>query len=226
MTTEIAISSWVGLIPLYAMAILGIVGMSLYAFRHIPSVAKVTRAVNYTLLVRGAVWVRIGYAGLLSVLQYYAWANFGKMGESFLNAPLGSSIPVPFIQQFPGLFNHPLGYFLFYSYGRFWLNALISLLVAWAFYKFLFVLKRYNGRFFEEGETELGYLMALIVGWPAFTVFVPLIFVFVVLVSLFRLIVFKETLTTLGWAFICATLVASLYGNAFLSLLGWSALKI
>ncbi|MFA6364913.1 MAG: hypothetical protein WCW78_00735 [Candidatus Paceibacterota bacterium] len=177
-------------------------------------------------LVRAAVYFRIVYAGLLSVTQYMIWATGGGLGTFFLDSPLNATVPVSIIKNAPWIFSNQFGYFIFYSWGRFWLNALLSLVAAWAFYKLLVIFKRYNERFFEEGETELGYVVALLAGWPLIVILIPFVFLSVICISLFRLIFFRETLTTLGWPFLLGILVTALVGNILLSLLHWGVLKV
>ena len=90
------------------------------------------------------------------------------------------------------------GYFIFYSFWHYWLSAILVIVVAFLFWLILKALQKYQSRFFEDGEVELGVLAALIVGWPGFVVFIPLLFLAVVLVSIFRMVFFKEAYTTLG----------------------------
>jgi hypothetical protein len=97
---------------------------------------------------------------------------------------------------------------------------------ALAFYLFLVFLKKYKERFFEEGEVELGFILALTVGWSNFIVFLPLVFLSVILVSIFRKIVFKETYTTLGAPLLLAALLVLLFGRYFIDILGLAALRV
>lgn len=106
------------------------------------------------------------------------------------------------------------------------MNVLLSIVVAFAFYAFLKALKKHNDRFFHEGETELGLLLALIVGWPNFVVFVPLVFLAVVLVSIFRGIYMKEMYTTLGTPMLLAALITMIFGSYLIGAFGLTVLKI
>lgn len=162
------------------------------------------RQPNYKLLVIILAAARILYAAFLTAAQYYAWLH-GALTKLLLDSPR---------------------YFWFYAYGRFWLNAFIAIGVAFAFYLFLKFLKKYQERFFEEGETELGFLAALIVGWPNFVILVPLVFVSVVLISIFRGIFLKEAYTTLGWPFLLATLLTLIWGSWLIPIFRLGVLKI
>lgn len=165
-------------------------------------------------------------AGLLMYLQYSVWRQSGAIGEVFLNSPVSKNLPFSTAKNFEWLLDNKFGYFLFYSWGRFWLSVVISLLVAYLFYLFLRTLKLKTERFFEDGETELGVLCALIVGWPGFVLFVPFVFLSVVVVSIVKLLFFKEKYTTLGAPFILATVIVLVFGSYLISLFGLWVLKV
>jgi len=201
----------------------------LYFSRRKKVISHWSSIVNYQLLIISCVVFRFFYAFLLTASQYYVWSQ-NKLTQLLLSSPLAQEIPIS------GIFNkicqlsivncQKLGYFLFYSYGRFWLNVLISIGAAFIFYLLLKSLEKYRGRFFEEGETKLGFLAALIVGWPNFAVFLPLVFISVILISIYRRIFLKETYTTLGWPFILAILITLVWGNKLIYLFNFGALKI
>lgn len=176
---------------------------------------------SFHILIGVSIIFRVFYAAFLTFFQYYVWSQ-NKFTQMLLNAPLDETLPSA---SFP-FSSTRLGYFLFYSYGRFWLNVLVSIGAAFIFYLFLKFLQKHRERFFEEGETELGFLTALIVGWPNFIIFLPLVFVSVVLISVFRRIFLKEEYTTLGWPFFLATLVVLIFGNKLIQLLDFGVLKI
>ena len=163
-------------------------------------------------LIISSISFHVLYAVLLTISQYYIWSQ-NKFTQLLLNSSLDLSMPVS-------------GYFLFYSFGRFWLNALITIGAAFVFYLFLKFLKKHRERFFEEGETELGFLSALIVGWPNFVVFLPLVFVFVVLLSIFRRVFLKEFYTTMGIPFLLAALIVLIFGNQIVDILSLGVLRI
>ncbi len=160
---------------------------------------------------------RVFYAVLLTVGQYFFWSE-NSFSRSLLNTALGKSVPLKLIQNNPWLFNNRFGYFLIYSWGHFWLNAALSILLAVIFWQILALIKRRNDRFFDKGEVKLGFLSALLVGWPNVLLFVPVAFVFVVMISIIRKIFFREAYTTLGLPFLCAIFLTFLFGNVFLSL--------
>ena len=180
-------------------------------------------------LIVGSIMFRFFYAFLLTVSQYYVWSQ-DKFTQILLNSSLVQTIPISGIFnkicQLPLVNCQKFGYFLFYSYGRFWLNALISVAVAFVFYLFLKSLQKHQARFFEEGEAELGFLSALIVGWPNFVVFLSLVFILVILISIFRRVFLKQFYTTLGWPFILAAFASLVLGSNLIAILGLGVLYI
>jgi len=183
---------------------------------------------GFKLLAISVLIFRFVYAIIESVAQYYVWSRGDEIGKALINSPLSDAVPLSnFLQNnFGAILQSKWGYFLFYSWGRFWINVLLLSLVALCFYAILVILKKYNERFFKEGETYLGLLLCLIVGWPNLILFVPITFVFVVLVSIFRLLYYKEPYTTLGMPMLLASLVIMLFGGYFINTLGLAVLII
>lgn len=97
------------------------------------------------------------------------------------------------------------------------LNAVISVGVALLFFVVLRALHRHNDRYFNSGEIELGCLLALVVGWPGFIVFVIVSFLSVVMISLLRGIVFKQPYTTLGLPFFIGTVVSLCFATPIIN---------
>ena len=176
------------------------------------------------------IWLVLGfkvlYASIETFSQYYVWSS-SDFTKLFLNQNIiDLNIAQDFFGKMAWIFDNRFGYFLFYSWGRFWFEIVVSLAAAFLFYLFLVFLKKYKERFFEEGETELGFLLALMVGWSNFIVFIPLVFLSMVLVSIFRMLAFKETHTTLGAPFLLAALIVLLFGNYFINILGLTMLRV
>jgi hypothetical protein len=87
-------------------------------------------------------------------------------------------------------------------------------------------LQRHRERYFEAGEVELGALMVLVVGWPGFLVFIPVVFLAVVLISIIRGILWKEAYTTLGLPFFIAALVSLGFTPALIAFFKLAAFSI
>jgi hypothetical protein len=162
---------------------------------------------GYPLMVAITISFRVFYAVFLSVSQYYIWLQ----------------------DEFTKLFLPPhysISYFFTYVWGRFWINPLIVISISALFWLFLKALKKHNERFFSEGDVELGFLSALLVGWPGFAVFLPLIFIIALVVSIICLFFFKEKFTALGLPFLIAVLVVFVWGSRFIDILNITVLGI
>ena len=147
------------------------------------------------------------YASIKTFAQYYVWSS-GSFGKLLL----------PPYQD--------LSYFVFYSFGRFWLNAILAVGAAFVFYLFLKTLSRYRQGFFKDGEKEIGLISALLSGWPGVAVFIPLVFIITVVLAIIRLSIFKLRTTTLGLPFLLSAVIILLWGSKLVSFLNLSVLKI
>ncbi|MCX6788270.1 MAG: hypothetical protein NTZ36_00085 [Candidatus Jorgensenbacteria bacterium] len=216
---------WIKFIPTTFFWILLIISTVAYFVREKSNWSRFKQIFSFKRLAFSIVGFRLLYSVLLTFLQYKTWAG-GGLGTFFLKQSLDKSIPIWIVHNFSWIFNSKHGYFIFYSIQHFWVSATLSIFVAWLFYRFLMILKRYKERFFDEGEVELGFLCALVVGWPAFIIFVPMAFLFVVIVSIFRLAAFKEAYTTLGWPFILSAFMTLIFASTILNITGLSVLSI
>lgn len=173
-------------------------------------------------LIIGAFVFKFFYSVTLTIGQYHVWA-----GDELARFFLRMSLEGGFLGDWLGIiFGHSLGYFIFYTLSRFWFEFFLATLAAFVFYFLLSVLKKHNPRFFYEGEVELGALLAFLAGWPDFVLFVALSFVFVVLVSVFKLTFLKDRLTTLGTPFILSAVIVMAKGRLLIDLLGLSVLAV
>ena len=195
-----------------------------------------TNGISYKSLILSVLGFKAIYALVETVSQYYVWSG-NALTKSFLNQNI---VDLNVIKDFPAsmawIFDNRLGYFLFYSWGRFWFEIVISLVAGLVFYLFLIFLKKHKERFFEEGEVEMGFILSLLVGWSNFTIFLPLVFLSVILVSITKLFLFfigrgsvsgvKEIYTTLGAPLLLAALIVLFFGNYLVSLFGLMPLRI
>lgn len=172
----------------------------------------------YGWLIAGFVAFRFFISFSEAVVQYYVWE---KHPLKLTSQPLSANVPVfPFFRKI--FFEGPHGYFLYYAWEHFLLNAFLSLLIAIAFYYFLAFLQKYRGRFFGNGEVLLGTLMTLVAGWPNVLLFVPVALILTVVFSIVRRIVWGEHYTMLGWSFLvsgCVILLLFLISGTRCSIL-------
>ena len=182
--------------------------------------------ITYKSLLWTVLFFKIIYAGIETFAQYYVWS-----GNAFTKLFLDKNVvDFNFLRQYSGklfwFLDNRFGYFIFYTWGRFWFEIVVSLLAACIFYLFLRALKKYKERFFEEGEAELGFLLALLVGWSNFIVFLVSVFVSIILLSIFKTIFFRGQYTSFGTPFLLAALIVLLFGNYLVSVLGLMPLRI
>ncbi len=169
---------------------------------------------------------RVCYAGLLTVLQYLLWSG-GALSRVLLGSPLVLPDHVDVVPRWLAwIFQNSGGYFFYYAWARFWLSAILAIGGAFMWCLFLRFLARHKERFFDEGEVMLGFLSALLVGWPRITIFVPLLFFCVVFLSLVRRIVWGYRYTTLGAPFLLSAFLTILFGTTLLALTGLSVLNV
>ncbi len=170
-------------------------------------------------LIAVAVSYYLVYAALSTMAQYYAF-KAGELTKKFLDMPLNQSLHgVTFWMKIPFIANSRLGYFVLYSWEHFWFPALLSILAGLVFWAVLKALGKYKERFFEDGEVELGALAALLVGWPNFIIFVPAVFLSIVIISVIRMAFFEESYTTLGIPLLLAVLLTYIFSSELASLL-------
>lgn len=176
-------------------------------------------------LIAGTIIFQIIYASIITWAQYYIWSK-NEFTNILLNSPLDKETLSPILQFFFPLFDHRFGYFVFYVLGRFWLEVFIIWMLAALFYFLLRLLNSYRLDFLEPEEILLGLGLALIVGWPNFVIFIPLMCLTAVSASLIRLIIWKEQHTYIAWPMIVAAAVTMFFGAEFLVLLNLTTLKI
>ena len=212
-------------LPRVATAVLFILAVYLYLNRHRHEIKKY-RFLNFKTLVLLVLGFTILYPIILTIAQYIFW-NQSEFTRTFLNSPLSEDVPNTFFTDyFPALFQSKLGYFFFYSLGRFWIGPMIAIAISYGFAGFLAVLRKHRDRFFDTGEIQLGLALSMLVGWPNFAVFLPMVFLFIVLTGIVRAILFKETYTTLGWPFIFAAAVALMFGSNLIDIFNLAVLRI
>jgi hypothetical protein len=161
--------------------------------------------------------IKIGTIALLFVFIAVALLQTYAQYSVWHNDPVSKSFLPP---------TTPITYFLQYSFTHFWFSRLISIAFSLLFYLFLRLLAKRRPWLFLDGETELGFVCALIAGWPGFVVFLPLVFIAALPWTIFRQYVLKQERTTLGPAFLLAAGVVLLAGGWLIARLGLGVLRI
>lgn len=200
-------------------------GARMFSSRLIETRWKALLTIPFKKLFIVTVCIRVGYAALLTWGQYRLWES-DPLGRLFLNTSLDSAIPIPFVRALPLLFDNRFGYFLFSSWFRFWLSALLAVFVGYLLYRFFRILERYQPRFFYDGEPLLGGALAVLVGWPGVIVYIPLIFMVIAPIALIRRIIFKDEYTAMGIPFIVAGALALIAGHWIIAVLGLDVFRV
>ncbi len=204
------------------LGIVLLLAIGLYAYREYFGAQELPR--RYKLIAKVVIWARVSCAGFLTWAQYSVWSQ-SEMTRIFLTLPADDK-SLPMYGFLAPLFKWSGGYFTFYSFSRFWLPALASIVMGYLFFLFLKSLRKYKDRFFEDGEVELGWILALAVGYPSFIIFLPLVFFLIIPTSIIRIAVLKQRLTTIGYPMILAAIPAAIWGPRLIAILGWRALII
>jgi hypothetical protein len=204
------------------LGIVLLLAIGLYAYREYFGAQKLAR--RYKLIAKVVIWARVFCAGFLTWTQYSVWSQ-SEMTRIFLTLPADDK-SLPMYGFLAPLFKWSGGYFTFYSFSRFWLPAIASIAMGYLFFLFLKSLRKYRERFFEDGEVELGWVLALIVGYPNFIIFLPLVFFLIIPISIVRMAVLKQHLTTIGYPMILSAILAIIWGSQIMDALGWNALRL
>lgn len=186
------------------LIILGIIFLTAFYFYY-------SQKDKFKFLINKLIAAALFFSAILAIIktinQYYVWS--GNELSRLLLPP-----------------HQSIKYFIFYAFSRFWLGVLIGAAVSFLFYLFLKFLEKRQSRFFIKGETALGFLTALLVGWPNFVIFLPLVFVSTILIAIYRQLILKESYTTLGYPFLLAAGLALIFGRAIIDALNLGVLRI
>lgn len=208
---------------IFLVACLAILTAAVVRFARLPNAGNI----SFLTLVAITAGFYVFYATFVTWGQYYTWASSGEYARTFISSSLPAEAPFPgAIEWIRPYFDRPTGYFMYYSFGHFWLRPLIAIATAGIFYFFLIFLRRWKSKFFKKEEIELGFLCALLSGWPGITVFIPLVLISMIGTSIVRIAIFKLRVTTIGWSFITSAVLTILFGGEIVSILGLNVLKV
>ena len=127
---------------------------------------------SYTKLIVLAIGLHLFFAMFITWGQYYVWQS-NQFTQIFLSLPLPGEAPLPYLLEWTRrYFEHPFGYFAYYSFGHFWLELINLFTVTGIFYGVLKFWQFYRAGFLSEGP-EIILLLSLLVGWPGVLLFIP-----------------------------------------------------
>jgi len=156
------------------------------------------------------------YALFLTFLQYKAWQG-SSLTRIFIHSPIGQEVPLfGLFKAFNFLRKVKSGYFIYFSFYRFWLTPLLSILASTLFYGFLRLLLLYRSSLLYSYEATLAFLLALLTGWPNFFTFIFLFLILFLLVSIYVFIRGRKT-SNIAPALFLACILVIIFGGYFAS---------
>lgn len=179
--------------------------------------------ISYGWLVVAAIALHIFYGAFVTWGQYHVWAIASDFTRSLLSASLPIQAPLPgWLEWSRSFFEHPLGYFAYYVFGRIWFNLVELFVVAGFFYAIFKLWNTYRGGFLPQGP-EILLILFLIAGFPGVLVLVPLSlvaaivwFVFFSVVSFAKTKRLEFQTKSIEPVFLMLTPVALIFGNNIL----------
>ena len=172
--------------------------------------------ISWKALLIVAVVLHIGYASLLTWGQYTQWGS-DSITKVFLNQPLPQTVPLtPVLAWARPALEQPLGYFIFYVFGHFWISTILLFGIAGFFGMLLKLRSYYRPWNFKEGEIVVITLALLVSGWPGVIVLLPLAFVFAIIFSVVSSTFYGVSRIYLAPAFLVAAPVALFLGITIL----------
>lgn len=175
--------------------------------------------ISYWWLIAGGIALHIFYAIFIAWGQYHIWAVSSDFTRVLLALPLPREAPLPALFEWMRpYFNHSLGYFAYYVFGRFFLNIIILFAVTGIFYC-IFRLWYHRRGDVRSNDPEVLCALLLMVGWPGIFAFIPLGFVVAIFFSVGMLIFIKKNRISLIPAFFVAAPIALIGSKTILTLL-------
>ena len=172
--------------------------------------------ISYNKLIVITIILNILYMLFVTWGLYHVWSTGSEISKFLLKSPLSQNVPLPsFLEWTRSMFNHDYGYFLFYVLGRFWFYALISFVISGLLYILFKIWESKRGGFDVDGP-KLMLVLMLLVGWPGILVFIPVGFIFAVLLLIFNFIRGRKTVE-IEPSFIAASFITLLFSKIILN---------
>jgi len=147
----------------------------------ITKIGKLIKNISYLKLILIAIGLNIFYGLFVTWGQYYVWAHGSVVTKALLTFPLPAAVPFSkYLEWVRPLFSSRLGYFMFYAWGRIWLNIFVLFTFSGLMYLVFRIWKTYRGGFLEQGP-ELMLVLMLISGWMGVLVSLSMGFIFAIL---------------------------------------------
>ncbi|NTW22636.1 hypothetical protein HGA34_03825 [Candidatus Falkowbacteria bacterium] len=156
--------------------------------------------------------------------QWYVW-HLSR--PEFITVPLSADLRLlGWLKLFSFLKSVPGGYFVFYSFGRFWLGVLIALAVATLWWLVLKLLAKQRPGAMLAEELSLAWITAVIAGWPGIILYVPMALVFTAAGTLYFMAKKIDSRLPVGWPMIAASIIVALAGTFLVGIFGLVGLSV
>jgi len=137
--------------------------------------------ISFLNLIFIAIGLNIFYGLFVTWGQYYVWVHGSAVTKALLTFPLPAAVPFSkYFEWIRPIFSNHLGYFMFYAWGRIWLDIVVLFIFSGLMYSVFRTWKFYRGGFLEKGP-ELMLVLMLISGWMGVLVSLSLGFIFAIL---------------------------------------------
>jgi len=147
------------------------------------------------------------YAAALTYGNYYLWQQ-SPFDRILLHQPLNSETPLFGILKIFSFAQHLSGgYFIFYTFTRYWLPLVSLAVLGLAFFLLLSAVRKFRPEILDQNDLLLALIMSIIAGWPTFIIFLPLAFAIMLLYAIFNQLVLKRQRSDLGSALLAAGLL-------------------
>ena len=189
---------------------------SSYLDKTLLKITNIIKNISYLKLILIAIGLNIFYGLFVTWGQYYVWSNGSEMTKALLTFPLPPQVPISsYVEWVRPLFQNHLGYFLYYIWGRVWMDIFILFAFSGLLYSIFKAWKFYRGGFLEKGP-ELLLVLMLISGWMGVLVSLSIGFILAILWLGFSFIKGKK-IVAIEPVFIFATFLALIFTRIILS---------
>jgi hypothetical protein len=180
-------------------------------------------AIKYLILLLG---IEILFSIFLTASQYYAWSQ-SELTKIFLSQPLKGGLPFSTLfNNLGNIFGNNSGYFLFYSFGRFWLSLILTISVVLVIAFVFWLTTRLRG-VVGLGVSLYWFLCGIVIsGWPLLIIYLPL----TLIISIITGLVYKKRNPAgeidLGVPSLVALALVLLFGRILAKYIGLGVLTV
>lgn len=211
-----------GQVPVWAFYILDISVLLVAAYAYKTNLAGTQKILSRLL------WAVIGLK--LAKPIFFTWSQWHvwrALRPEFLSLPLAADLKLlGWLKAFSFLKSTSGGYFIFYSFGRFWLAALLALATAAMWWALLKIIASRRPEAIYPGEASLAWVTGAIAGWPGIVLYVPLTLLLTLIGSAYHDFKKIDSRLPIGWPMIIASLIVLVAGSLLLDWFGLGVLRV